>query len=381
MTNLTTPPSGPPHPGKMLRMMLDAKAWTQDELSAITGWSRQTIGAIIAGRSSITPSMAIALGVAFENDPAEWLQWNAQYELAIAETDRTLIERRARVFSAAPIKDMQKRGWITESMDIGELETSLASFFGGPLDEANLFPVAARRTVELDELNAAERAWCFRARQLARMLPTQEPFSPSRLASAERLLRQAAAFPKEARKVHRILSEHGIRFIVIEPLPGVKMDGASFWLDDESPVIAVSVRHDRIDAFWFTLMHEFKHIEHQDAYSFDANLITERDGKITILLTENEAEQKANAAASHALIPTDELTSFVRRIAPLYSTERIIQFAHRMKIHPGIIVGQLQHRGELGYRAHREHLVKIREVITGTALTDGWGHVISPRVT
>jgi HTH-type transcriptional regulator/antitoxin HigA len=115
-----------------------------------------------------------------------------------------------------------------------------------------------------------------------------------------------------------------------------------------------------------------------DAYSFDANLINERDGKIAILLTENEAEQKANAAASNALVPDHELTSFVRRLAPIYSKDRLIQFAHRMKIHPGIIVGQLQHRGELGFRAHRELLVKIRSIITGTALTDGWGHSISP---
>lgn len=369
---------GPPHPGKMLRMMLDAKRWTQDELSAVVGWSRQTIGAIIAGRSSITPSMAIALGAAFENDPAEWLKWNAQYELAISDMDRDVIERRARVFSLAPIRDMQRRGWITESSDIEELEKSLAAFFGGPIGDGISFPVAAKRTVELEELNASERAWCFRARQLASVVPVDAPFSPRRLASAERLLRQAAAFPKEIRKVPRILSEHGIRFIVVEPLPTAKMDGASFWLDEQSPAIAVSVRHDRVDAFWFCVMHEFKHIEHEDAYSFDANLINERDGKITILLAEDAAEKKANAAAANALVPDDELTSFIRRLAPIYSTPQLIQFAHRMKIHPGIIVGQLQHRGELGYSAHRELLVKIREIITGTALTDGWGHSISP---
>jgi HTH-type transcriptional regulator/antitoxin HigA len=368
----------PPHPGKTLKMHLDAKGWTHDELSAITGWSRQSISAVIGGRSSITPSMAIALGAAFDNDPSEWLRWNSQYELAIAEIDPEVIARRARIFSVGPIKEMQKREWVPDTADTAELERALVRFFGGPLDAAIQFQVAAKRTIILDELNLAERAWSFRAHQLARVVPVEAPFLASRLGSAEKLLRQAAAFPKEARKVQRILSEHGIRFVVIEPLPGVKMDGAAFWLDDISPVIAISARHDRIDTFWFTLMHEFKHIEHGDAFSFDSNLINERDGKITILLSGDAAEQKANDAASAALIPADELNSFIRRLAPLYSKERIIQFAHRMRIHPGIIVGQLQYRGELGYSAHRELLVKIRSIITETALTDGWGHSISP---
>jgi HTH-type transcriptional regulator/antitoxin HigA len=357
-------------------MMLDAKGWTQDELASITGWRRQAINNIVSGKSSISPEMAIALAAAFENDAEEWLSWSAQYELAIAEVDRTTIERRAFIFSLAPIRDMQKRGWIDESDDINDLEQSLTTFFGSSPAAGVAFPVAARRTANMMDLNPSERAWCFRARRLAMNVPVQAPFSPKRLASAERALRSAAAFPKEIRKVPRILGEHGIRFMVIEPLPGVRMDGAAFWLDEQSPVIAVSVRYDRIDAFWFTLMHEFKHIEHGDAYSFDSGLLQEKDGKIAVLLAEDSAERQANEAASNTLIPHAELISFVRRVAPLYSTERLIQFAHRMKIHPGIIVGQLQHRGELGYKAHRELLVKIRSIITGTALTDGWGHVL-----
>lgn len=368
----------PKHPGKFLSELMAAKGWTQDDLSAITGWSRQMINYIIGGKRTITPQMAIALGVAFENDPAEWLRWTAQYELSVADLDRGVVERRARMFSLAPIRDMQRRGWITESSDTDELERDLTRFFGTSLRDSIAFPVAARRTAELPQLNPAELAWCFRARQLASVVPVVAPFSQQRMASAERALRSAAAFPKEIRKVPRILSEHGIRFMVIEPLPGAEFDGAAFWLDERSPVIAVSVRRDRVDAFWFTLMHEFKHIEHGDAASFDTNLLQEKDGKISVVLVEDEAEKKANAAAANALVPSHEMTSFVRRIAPLYSTDRIIQFAHRMKIHPGIIVGQLQHRGEVGYRAYRDLLVKVRTTVTGTALTDGWGHTISP---
>jgi HTH-type transcriptional regulator/antitoxin HigA len=375
-TDANAPP--PKHPGKFLSELMAAKGWTQDDLAAITGLSRQGINYIIAGKRSVTPQMAIALGAAFENDPAAWLQWNAQYELAVTVTDRSTVERRARLFSLAPIRDMQRRGWISEADDTEGLEKSLGAFFGGPLDRDVAFPIAAKKTAPLDALTPAERAWCFRARQLAAALPPTAPFAPRRLASAEKQLREAAAFPKEARKVHRILSEHGIRFVVVEPLPGVKMDGAAFWLDKQNPVIALSLRFDRVDAVWFTLMHEFKHIEYSHWFSFDSNLISERDGKLTIPLSGDADEEQANRGAASALIPSDELDSFIRRLAPLYSRDRIIQFAHRMRIHPGIIVGQLQYRGELGYSAHRELLAKVRTTLAETAFTDGWGQSISP---
>jgi HTH-type transcriptional regulator/antitoxin HigA len=74
------------------------------------------------------------------------------------------------------------------------------------------------------------------------------------------------------------------------------------------------------------------------------------------------------------------MDSFIRRVGPLYSRTRIIQFANRLKIHPGIIVGQLQYRREVGFGTNREMLVKIRESLIETTLTDGWGHSITPGI-
>ena len=76
------------------------------------------------------------------------------------------------------------------------------------------------------------------------------------------------------------------------------------------------------------------------------------------------------------VIPEDKLNSFIMRVSPLYSKKKIIQFAHTIQMHPGIIVGQLQNRGEIGYSANREMLVRIRNNVIKTALTDGWGHNI-----
>ena len=61
-----------------------------------------------------------------------------------------------------------------------------------------------------------------------------------------------------------ILSEFGVRFLILEHLPKSKIDGAVFWLDKKSPVIVLSLRYDRIDSFWFSLAHELGHIKNLD---------------------------------------------------------------------------------------------------------------------
>lgn len=365
-------------PGKILRQMMEEKGWSPEELATITGKHPQTIYSILSGKTTMSLEMAVGLGAAFGNKPEEWLKWDNLYQLSVSELDSTEVKKRARFYEIAPIRDMQKRGWIPHTKDPAELEESLKRFFGTEsLDDEELgFPIAPKRTARVHPLTLPEKAWCFRARQLAGALPVNR-FSKSRLDVTEKTLRDLAAYPKQARYVPKVLSECGIRFVVIEPIPGAKIDGAAFWLGTE-PIIAMSIRHDRIDGFWFTLMHEFAHVRCGDA-SVDADLVDGMKG-ITFTLVEDDAERIANERASASLIPPDELQSFIRRVGPFYGRDRIIQFANKIKIHPGIIVGQLQHKQEIGYTALRELLVKVRETVVSTALTDGWNQTVAPNL-
>jgi HTH-type transcriptional regulator/antitoxin HigA len=368
----------PEHPGKMLRRLLDERGWSQDELADVIGCRRQTVSAIVAGKSGVTADMAVSLGTAFGNDPAEWLRLDSAYQLSLVNTDKADIGLRAKMYQMAPIRDMQKRGWIDGTDDVIALRGELERFFGCSIEEGINFPIAPRKSDPLAAMSAAERAWVFKAKEMAGNFPLAAEFFPDKLHSAEKKIRQLAAFPKEVRHLSQMLAYYGIRFVIIEPLPGARIDGAAFWLDEYSPVIAISARWDRIDAFWFTVIHEFMHIKNGDA-SFDVNLLEESDnGVVAVVSSDDECERQANQLAAELLVPQDQLAEFIKRVSPLYAATRIIQFAHRIRMHPGIIVGQLQHRGELRYSAHRDLLVKIRTMATNTALTDGWGHTMSP---
>ena len=202
-------------------------------------------------------------------------------------------------------------------------------------------------------------------------------YRDDQIEACRRELRRIAAYPQEAHKVSRCLADFGIRFVIVEPLAGTKVDGVAAWLDQSSPVLGMSLRYDRIDSFWHTLCHELSHIAHHDEAPLDSDLTDQMEG---IDVVKSEMERRADTEAAAMLVPPKELESFVLRVSPLYSKDRIVRFAHRIKIHPGIIVGQLQHRGEIGYRTNREMLTKIRDYVTAAAVTDGWGLSIGPGV-
>ena len=363
-------------PGEVLQERLDERGWRQEDLAAITKKPRVAINQIINGKRGVTPEMAKALGAAFDEPPHFWLMLDANLRLSTSGVqDEQDVASRAELFKIAPVKDMQKRGWIPPHQTVEELQVSLLDFFEAKsIADIPKLAVAARKTNVLDDLNPTQRAWVQQAKRMA-MVPRVAPFKLAKIPELKRHLRRLAAFPKSIMEVPEALADAGIRLVVVEPLPGGKIDGAAFWLDKRKPVIAIALRFDRIDAFWFTLMHELSHIEHGDALSVDTDLSGDHEGgELETPRARDEIEDRADAESSAALVEPEEIQSFIRRVGPLYTKVKINQFAHRIKIHPGIIVGQLQHRGEIGYGAQRQTLVKIRSIVTQTAYTDGWGH-------
>jgi HTH-type transcriptional regulator/antitoxin HigA len=359
-------------PGEVIRRELEKRGWTQTDLATILGKHLPAVSEVIQGKRSITPDMAVALGAAFGNMPEFWMNLDANYRLSLLEPN-TEVERRARIFNFAPVKDMQKRGWIRETQELNTLESDLCRFYNiSSLDDTPKIHAHARQPFQTQELDSSQIAWCMRAAKLAGTLDVSR-FKPQQLKDALPEIRAMADFPDKAKHLSKLFSKIGIRLIVIEPLPSCKIDGAAFWLADDAPVVVLSVRFDRIDCLWFTLAHELMHILHQDAQSVDSDLVGE-----SVSRDLEEIEMRANRDAAAFLIPPEKLKSFIIRVKPFYSKERIVQFSHTMKIHPGIVSGQLQFNQQIGWYANREMLVKIRHLITATTLTDGWGKTVPP---
>ncbi|MDQ3714401.1 MAG: ImmA/IrrE family metallo-endopeptidase [Acidobacteriota bacterium] len=348
-------------PNKYIRDELEQRGWTQADLAYILGRSHKDTNDILVGKRKITPELAQELAAVFQKKAEYWLELENAYKLSQTDYVDKAIVKRSRLFNDYPAKEMLKRGWIEETDDIDELERRFLAFFS----EQKVVGFAARKSSSYVQTSPTQVAWIIRATKLAKKLIV-EKFEASNLASLEKALRRLAAKSQAVHRVPELLSRYGIRFVVVEPLPNAKIDGAAFWLDENSPVIAMSIRFDNIGSFWFTLMHEISHIKHKDRFFLD-DLES---------LPIDDIEIRANQEAAESLVPQQQLETFIKLYSPFFSEARVNNLATQLKIHPGVIVGQLQHRKEVGYNTHRKAMVKIREIVTTTAFTDGWGNPI-----
>ena len=364
-------------PGEYIREELGERGWTQMDLAEILGRPPQVVNEIVAGKRSITPETARGLGDAFGTSAQLWMNLEASYQLSRVSTKDDMVSRRALLYGLAPIKEMQRRGWIETTSNAEILETQVLGFFEiSALDQPIRFHHAARKSTD-GSLTPAQLAWLYRARYLARALKVESKFSAASLNSALAQLSKLKRDPEEARHIPRVLSAAGIRFLIVEPLPHTKIDGVCFWLDEDSPVIALSVRYDRIDWFWHTLMHEMAHVKNKDGME-SPTLDTELVGvDAQPFEDKSDAEKAADVFAANFLVSQSKLDRFIARVHPLYSKLKISAFANSNEVHPGIVVGQLQYRKKIAYAHSRDLLVKVRNIIISCALTDGWGSTVS----
>ena len=251
------------------------------------------------------------------------------------------------------------------------LEQRVLEFLGKErLDDQLSWAHTARKSTSYEEeVSPAQAAWLARARQLAPAVMVGK-YSPAHLDDLIGDLKNLLSSPEETRRVPRLLADAGIRFVIVEAFASTKIDGVSFWLDEFSPVIALSLRFDRIDNFWHVLMHEFAHTKTRDALEHRPALDIELERKDD----KPPAEKAANQFAVETLVDQEELDGFIGRNRPLFSTLKIQGFAAVIGVHPGIVVGQLHYRDEISYAHSRKMLAPIRQTVTQAALTDGWGH-------
>jgi len=368
-------------PGLFIKRGLDARGWTQTDLAEVLGRPVRLVNEAIQGKRGITPETAKGLAIAFGTSAQYWLNLESSYQLWKARQASTddAVARRALLFMKAPIRDMLRRGWIEPSENLGVLERHVMDFLR--ISDLSATPkfwaYAARKSTSYDKETPAQTAWLFRARQLGEAAPAKA-FSKAKLDDLVTSLQTLLHDPNEVRRVPTLVAEAGIRFVVIEALPHTRIDGVCFWID-EQPVIALSMRYDRIDYFWFTLMHELGHVRNKDGLNnsrghLDSDLFREAAPS----RSENpKAEVLADQFAVETLLDQAALTDFIVRTQPLFSSARIQRFANRIGVHPGIVVGQLQYKEKISYAHHRRMLVPVRHIIMGAALTDGWGHIIS----
>lgn len=241
-----------------------------------------------------------------------------------------------------PIKQMVDWGWITipKHSELISTEDILRPLFiaAGPLEPQTILYRSSshiRAGRKMDEYSL--KAWSARILTLASKKPRITNYRSGTL-NLEFLRRVAQLSTSESSPLIVIdfLSEYGIQVIAERHLPGTYLDGAAIIINKAEPVIGLTLRYDRIDNFWFTLMHELAHLvlhieNESDIFYDDLDVDAENDPR----------EREANQLALEALIPQDAwLASPASRQCTPMAAEHL---ATKLQINLAIVAGRMQH--------------------------------------
>lgn len=350
-------------PGEILKRELEERGWTQADLAAVMGRPEQAVSEIVNGKKQITAETAIELGLALGTSAKLWSNLEANYQLDLARTRVRPgpISARRRLYQVLPVREMAKRGWIHFSSEGSEVEESILRFLGVSSMEEPPSLIASFHQSTLRQPNSsAQLAWLRRVEEIALGRQVRR-FDRRRLERSVPELLELCPMPQSVSLVPDVLAVLGVNFVLLPHLAGTYLDGAAFYLQG-MPVIALTLRYDRLDAFWFTLLHEIAHIvEGQEmAYLDDLSGETADDPHIDVHGGgADDAEAGANRAARDWLIDPTAFSAFVAQAGSRLTRAKIELFAKEQGRHPAIVIGRLQHEGILPFSRYRGLLVKV----------------------
>lgn len=316
-----------PDPIEAIELRLAELGLKQKDLADIVG-SRSRASEILSRKRPLTLDMVRAIQQRLRI-PADIL---IQEPNAAARAQAPTVDWRD-----FPIKEMFARGWLPESAR-KDPAGAISEFFAGLTRSA--VPVLMRRTISgASESAHSQAAVAWIARVLLRSREQRKPGIVYETGSVTaEFMRQVAKLSwseKGPVLAQEFLAMKGILLVIEPALRGTKIDGAAMLDHDGTPVIGLTMRFNRADNFWFTLMHELAHVQ-RHLHTADATFIddTEAEGD------DDRIEAEANQIAAEAFIPRA-----VWKRSPAYrlkTPDAVRALADQLRISPAVIAGRIR---------------------------------------
>jgi len=339
-------PVDPPDPIEAIRFHMDQRNLTAADVAPYFG-GRNRVYEVLSGKRDLTLGMIRAL-YAHLGIPADIL---------LGRPGAVLPDADEQDWDRFPLQEMIRRAWLPAARNSKDkTEELLRGFLTAAFGTASARAAAAfRRGARQNPLAAphALTAWCAQAMKLAGEDRPLDASFDSDASGGPNLLREIAllsAEPDGPLRAAARLRDRGIRFIVLRHLKQTYLDGAAMRGPDGAPLVVLSLRHDRLDNFWFCLLHELAHVQlhlgdgagngRSPVYIDDMTLmrVTDRENG-----DEMKREREADNAAGEALIPSELWQRTTPRRATVLD---VVELARKAGVHPSIVAGRI--RFELG---------------------------------
>ena len=334
-------------PGNTIADLLDERNWTQAELADRLGVSRKHVSELISGKATISEENAIRLARVLGSTVGFWLNREAGYRAALA--DQQAIEQLRDDVSwleELPISHMRKAGWIGTYRDKAKTVSDCLRFFGvGSVDawrswSQGLGQTAYRMSDSASQAFGSIATWLRIGEIQASALECKD-YSKDVFKTHLESLRSLTLEPDPdifVPRLQKLCADAGIA-VVLEPTPrGCPASGATRWLAPNKALLMLSLRYKTNDHLWFTFFHEAAHI------------LLHRKKLMFLELNQNGdgvEEAEANQFASNLLVPP-QYSDLLKTLAG--TSAEVSQFARKIGIPPGIVVGRMQHERIITHR-------------------------------
>ena len=323
-------------PGETLLEVLEEKGMTQAELATRTGLSTKHINQIVKGRAPVTAETSLLLERTTGVAARVWSNLETAYREHLHRIEETArLEHDLAWLDGLPTKELIRRGQLASPRSRADLLQSVYCFFG-VADRAAWEalwhkPTAYRRSKAFSSNPECVAAW-LRIGEIEAASIECARFDKSTLNDSIDDLR-AFTLRMDSQtwwpELVRLCATFGVAVVAEPEIKGARINGATRWLTPHKALVQLSLRHRWSDIFWFTFFHEIGHLL----------LHSKKDAFINDVGAHSGVEQQADGFASQVLIPREHEAD----LAQLNSLRDVVEFAKRLDIAPGIVVGRLQH--------------------------------------
>jgi HTH-type transcriptional regulator / antitoxin HigA len=334
------------HPGEMLKDELDARGVTQKDFAQITGIPATQLNEIIKGKRGISADLAVIIGKALKMDAAIWTNMQMNYEMDLAKQSSKNAERIEAINvwqmleNYVPVKFFKKQSVICGNpiADIPVIKdiygVSNIEQIAAVYSNVNYARFRKSEKLTVDKINLI--GWVKLVAYKANNITVKKFDVRTELESLNALNKIFKENKNVVTKTKQLLAEYGIKLVVQSHPEKCAVDGISFW-SNGNPAIGLTIRHNRIDNFAFTLMHELGHVF--------LHLVSNNKAEFIDLEKENTSQSKskeeieADDYARNALINAEAWECFMEE-NPFFEEAAVLSFAHKHKVNAAIVQGR-----------------------------------------
>lgn len=339
-----------PDPIDAILFRMEQQGLRQKDLSDLLG-GKNRVSEVLARKRPLTLPMIRALYDKLEISP----------ELLIREPELDFGSVHNLAESSIPFDLLKKRGWLSSEVSTQDIVRRFLAPVGSPVFLKHTLTFGRTARTDLTQI----WLWLARVRELADS-GTHVNGKFKRADLNEEMIRYVTRLSwmdKGPRLAKEFLEERGIALVIEPHLPGTRLDGAALLGRSGAPIIGLTLREDRLDNFWFTLVHELVHAwRHLNA----ANHRAIADENIEKPDTDSGAiEKEANDRAAEILISRATWRRSQAYLSP--SPRSIVAFAADQQIAPAIVAGRLRYERQnfalfsklVGYRQVRANFPEV----------------------